>query len=75
MLVTRNCAWHGSAQSAGFYKHPLMATPYPKVKIVTIREMIEDGARLDLPLSLEVLKTAAKIKVSSSQITMELDEE
>ncbi len=50
------------------------ATSHQKVKIVTIRAVIEDGARLDLSLSLEVLKTAAKIR-AFSQITLDLDKE
>ena len=48
----------GEASAAGFYQHPHMQRSYPRVTIVTVSEMLEGGARLDMPLSVEVLKTA-----------------
>lgn len=47
------------ALAAGFYHHPWMERDVPRIQIVTIREMIEENRRIDLPMSLEVLKTAA----------------
>ncbi len=46
------------ASGIGTYTHPNMHKNYPRLQIVTIAEMIELGARLDIPLPLEVLKTA-----------------
>lgn len=45
----------------GVYTHPLMGRNYPRVQIVTIAEMLEGGASLDIPLPVEVLKTARTI--------------
>ena len=54
-----------AASAAGTYKHPVMGRDYPRIKIVTVREMVEDGARLELPMPLEVLKKAARAKQSA----------
>ena len=45
--------------AAGTYRHALMQRTYDTIQIVTIREMIEDGRRLDMPLAREVVKRAA----------------
>ena len=50
------------ALAAGVYHHVLLDRDYPRIQIITVREMIEDGKRIDLPLSLDVLKTAATVK-------------
>lgn len=60
------------ALAAGIYHHELLNHDYPKIQIVTIREMIEDGKRIDLPLNLAVLKTAATAK-TEEQHTLTLD--
>lgn len=59
------------ALQAGLYHHPLMGKDYEKIQIVTVREMIEQEKRLELPLSLEVLKTAKK-QIDDSQLKMGL---
>jgi site-specific DNA-methyltransferase (adenine-specific) len=59
------------ALQAGLYHHPLMGKDYEKIQIVTVRELIEQEKRLELPLSLEVLKTAKK-QIDDSQLTMGL---
>ena len=46
------------AMAAGMYEHKLMGRAYNRIQIVTIREIIEEKKRLDMPLSLEVLKSA-----------------
>jgi DNA modification methylase len=46
------------AKSAGFYTHSLTGHRYDQIQIVTIKDMLENGRRLDLPLSLDVLKAA-----------------
>src|SRR5882672_696233 len=49
------------AKKAGKYYHELMRCEYDKIRIITIKEIIEDGKRLDIPLSIEVLKEAEKV--------------
>ncbi len=49
------------ASAAGFYAHPLMGKTYPRVLIVTIADMLQAGSRLDIPMSLEVLKSARTV--------------
>jgi hypothetical protein len=48
------------ARSAGIYTHSFTGRNYPRIQIVTVREIIEDRKTLDLPLSLEALKIAPK---------------
>jgi site-specific DNA-methyltransferase (adenine-specific) len=62
-------AMEEEANAAGFYLHEMMGRNYPKIQIVTIEEMVEKGKRLEMPLSLEVLKKA-ELKSSSNQLEM-----
>jgi len=48
------------ANAAGSYHHEMMGRNYEKIKIVTVRDIIEKDARLDVPMSLEVLRTAQR---------------
>jgi hypothetical protein len=48
-----------TAHAAGTYHHALMQRTYDKLQIVTIRDMLEHGRRLDMPLASEVAKRAA----------------
>ncbi len=57
------------AMAAGYYEHKLMGRSYNRIQIVTIREIIEEKKRLDMPLSLQVLKSA---KPKSGQIQDQL---
>ncbi|MBK1640395.1 site-specific DNA-methyltransferase [Chromatium okenii] len=52
------------ALAAGRYHHALLQRDYPRIQIVTVREMIEDQCRADLPLNLEVLANAPAINTS-----------
>jgi len=55
-----------AAMAAGMYEHKLMGRPYNKIQIVTVREIIEEKKRLEMPLEgREVLKSA---KLKSGQI-------
>jgi DNA modification methylase len=47
------------AHAAGTYRHALMERSYDKVQMVTIREMLEHGRRLEMPLTREVVRRAA----------------
>lgn len=57
------------AKGIGQYTHPLMQKNYDRVQIVTIQEIIEQDKRLDIPMSLEVLKKAQAV-VSDSQLQL-----
>ena len=48
------------AKVAGHYHHALMDRNYDTIQIVTVQEIIEQGRRLDIPLSQEVLKSAKR---------------
>ena len=48
------------AKGAGQYRHEDMGRSYDRITIVTVQEMIEENARLEIPMSLEVLKSAQK---------------
>lgn len=49
------------ANAAGTYEHKLMGHSYPRIQIVTIQEIVEQHKRLDIPMGLEVLKTAQAV--------------
>lgn len=57
------------ANAAGQYKHEDMGRTYSRISIVTVREIIEDGARLEIPMSLEVL-AAAKRSIEDKQLDL-----
>lgn len=48
------------AKAAGSYIHSLTGRRYDRIRIVTIQDMLEQGHRMDLPLSMEVLKARKK---------------
>ena len=48
------------AKGAGQFKHEDMGRSYDKISIITIKEIVEDGKRLEIPMSLEVLKAAQR---------------
>ena len=58
------------ALAAGVYHHGLLNRDYPRIQIVTVREMIEDSKQIDLPLSLDVLKSAAVAITEDQQILL-----
>jgi hypothetical protein len=47
------------AKVAGVYKHIEMGKSYDHISIITVQEIL-DGKRLEIPMSLEVLKAAQK---------------
>ena len=57
------------AKAAGQYKHESMGRSYDKISIVTIRDIVEDEKRLEIPMSLEVL-SAAQAAADSTQIDL-----
>ena len=52
------------AKNAGQFRHDEMGRSYDRISIVTVRQIVEDGERLEIPMSLEVLKEAQKAEVS-----------
>ena len=48
------------AKAAGQYQHETMGRSYDRISIVTVREMLEAGRRLEIPMSLEVLAEAQR---------------
>jgi DNA modification methylase len=46
------------AKAAGQYRHEDMGRSYDKINLVTVREIVEEGKRLEIPMSLEVLAAA-----------------
>ena len=48
------------AKKVGTYEHALMGRNYDRIRIVTVREMIEQGTCLDLPLSYDAVKPGKK---------------
>jgi site-specific DNA-methyltransferase (adenine-specific) len=59
------------AKSASQYRHETMGRNYDQISIVTIKEIIEEDRRLEIPMSLEVV-AAAKRAVQEKQIEMDL---
>ena len=60
------------AKAAGVYQHPLMQRNYDRIQIVTVQEIIEGNRRLELPMSLEVLKKAQVAARGNEQEEMKL---
>lgn len=63
------------AKECGVYQHKVMGRSYPCIQIVTVKDILEDGKRLDIPLSLEVLRTAEKQSNNSVQLDIFSDSE
>jgi hypothetical protein len=63
------------AKECGVYQHKVMGRSYPCIQIVTVKDILEDGKRLDIPLSLEVLRTAEKQSNNSVQLDVFSDSE
>jgi hypothetical protein len=57
------------AKAAGQYRHEDMGRSYDRITIVTAQEIVEDHTRLQIPMSLEVLK-AAQRDVQEKQMTL-----
>ena len=62
------------AKTCGHYHHKIMGCSYDKIAIVTIQDMIEDGLRLHVPLSMEVLKSAQRKNQEDNQLPIFLEE-
>lgn len=58
------------ANEVGVYNHELMGRTYPRIQIVTIKEMIEANKRMDIPMSIEVLKRAKAVGTGEVQLNL-----
>lgn len=58
------------AKAAGTYHHEMMNRSYDRIQVVTVKDIIDQGKRLDVPTSLEVLK-AARIAAGGNQMDLE----
>lgn len=58
------------ARAAGLYTHTEMGKNYDRISIVTIKDIVEGGVRLEIPMSLEVLKAAQKAVEGGEQLTL-----
>jgi DNA modification methylase len=58
------------AKAAGHYRHELMGEDYAKIRIVTVREIVEQNKRLDLPLSKTALRAAQRHVPQQESLTM-----
>jgi hypothetical protein len=54
------------AARVGTYHHPIMDRDYNRIQIVTVREIIEEHKRLEMPLSHEVVKSA-RLQIDGEQ--------
>jgi len=62
-----------TAKTAGIYQSKFMSQSCDRLQIVTIREILEENKRLDIPLSFEVLKSAEKqMEVKGTQIELDI---
>ena len=57
------------AKAAGQYRHEEMGRSYDRISIVEVREIVDEGKRLEIPMSLEVLKAAQRVD-SSEQLEL-----
>ncbi len=58
------------AKAAGRYTHDTMGRSYDRISIVTVREIVESGMRLEIPMSLEVVKAARQSAGPESQMEL-----
>ena len=59
------------AKAAGQYRHETMGRSYDRIAVVTVREIVEDAMRLEIPMSLEVLN-AAQRAADEKQTTLDI---
>lgn len=55
------------ANACGIYNHKVMGRSYPCIQIITIKDILQNKKRLDIPLSLEVLKAAERKSGNSDE--------
>jgi len=58
------------AKAAGQYIHEDMGRSYDKIGIVTVREIVEGGKRLEIPMSIEVLAAAKRAANNAQEVLL-----
>ena len=58
------------AKAAGQYKHEDMGRNYDRIAVVSIQEMVDGGKRLDIPMSIEVLRAAQRTAGQDEQLPL-----
>lgn len=58
------------AKAAGQYLHETMGRSYDRISIVTVKEIIEGGKRLEIPMGLEVVKAAQRAAGPEEQMDL-----
>ncbi len=58
------------AKAAGQYMHEGMGRAYDRISIVTVKDIVEDGKRLQIPMSLDVLKAAQRDAGDAEQLSL-----
>jgi len=58
------------AKAAGQYRHETMGRNYDRISIVTVKEIVEGGKRLEIPMSLEVVKAAQRAAGPEQQMDL-----
>jgi site-specific DNA-methyltransferase (adenine-specific) len=74
ILITLEKPTHAmieEAKAAGIFEHEMMGRSYDRMQIVTVKEIIEQDKRLDVPTSLEVLKAARRAVEGGDQLGLE----
>lgn len=57
------------AAAAGIYHHPLFAREEPRIRIVTIQQILEEHARFTLPMTHAAVKTARRTHTTTDQLS------
>jgi len=58
------------AKTAGIFRHELMNRNYDRIQIITVKEIVEEYKRLEMPLSFEVVRKAeAKNRAQQMELT------
>lgn len=71
VLDQPSAGMHREAKSAGVFRHDLMGRNYDRIEIVTVKDMLESGERLEIPMSEEVLRSA-ELAASGDQFDLKL---
>jgi hypothetical protein len=51
--------------NSGVYHSPVLSKTMSRIQIVTVREILEEGKRMELPMAVNVVKTAPSKKQQS----------
>ena len=58
------------ASNSGIFRHEIMGRNYPRILIVTIKQIVVENKRLDIAMSLDVLKKAKASIVKEDNLAL-----